>query len=203
MSDALACPRCGGRLFMSSTTAITIRACGACGGVFLDNAAASRLMSLVPEDALGLVEGVDAHAPRRVSNAPRIACPMCQRQMDRVHIKAADVEIDTCSAHGTFYDRKELVTVARACKRSRVAPKVAAAAAVAGVAGVAAASAMSGQQQQVQNTAADHVETAVDVVEAAVDVADVADVGGSLLEGAGDLFGGLFELLGGLADISG
>lgn len=200
MSDALPCPRCGARLYLSSTTSISMRGCGACGGVFLDNAAAARLMSLVPEDALQLAEGADAHAPRRLDTAAPVSCPICGRPMNRVHVKAAGVDVDTCGAHGTFYDRKELVTVARACKRARVAtPVIAGAAAAAGVAGIAAIAAAHAEQPPERNLGPDAVDTAMDVAEVAADAASEVDVGG-VVEVAGDIIGGLFELLGALAD---
>lgn len=195
MSDELGCPRCGARMFRASATSVTMCACGACGGAFLDNTATSRLMSLVPDDALALAEGVDAHARHAVERAAAVACPVCRRPMTRVHVKAAGVDVDTCSAHGTFYDREELVTVARACKRARVARPLAGGAAVVGAATVAAVAIAHGQQPAARNVDTDAVEVAADVAEVAVDVAS-----DGVLELAGELIGGLFELIGALSD---
>ncbi len=195
MSGEPACPRCGKELRRSSATSVTIRACLSCGGAFLDNTATSRLMSLLPDDTLALAEGFDQAARRDVDTAKAIACPVCSRPMNRVHVKAAGVDIDTCAAHGTFYDRRELVTVARACKRVRAPLAAGVGAAAVGAAGVAALATAPSSDASARNLDTDTVELAADVADAAIEAASEG-----IFDIAGEVIGGLFEALGSLSD---
>ncbi|MCC6648216.1 MAG: zf-TFIIB domain-containing protein [Polyangiaceae bacterium] len=199
MSATWACPRCGGGLQILTREAVSMHVCLTCGGAFLDNATAARLLSMVPPTALASAGWLDERASREVDTAPAVACPVCQRTMGRVHVKAAGVDVDTCGAHGTFYDRTELVKVARACKRARVAPVATGAAVAAGAVGIAAISAASTDTAPARNLDPDVVEIGADVAGAAVEI-----VSEGVVEGAAEvvlgLLGGLLEALGSLGD---
>jgi Zn-finger nucleic acid-binding protein len=136
----LVCPRCrvvhraAGRsdappLFAGSVGGMTLHGCAACAGVFLGPACARRLAEAQPPEVVAHASRASAGARYQPDLAPPLACPACQQTMHRTHAISAQVEIDSCKLHGTWYDRGELERVAQAIRGSgwggAVAPAVA------------------------------------------------------------------------------
>jgi len=100
--------------------------CSACGGIFLGPEASVHVMrglgdALEAEVARASVEiARSSHVPARDGGAR--ACPACHAAMARVVV--GDVVVDSCFAHGTWFDRDEVSGVVRACGtlRKSVAP---------------------------------------------------------------------------------
>jgi hypothetical protein len=57
-------------------------------------------------------------AQYRAPTAPPLACPACAEPMLRTRVARAEVELDTCARHGTWYDRDEMGRVAAAIRSS-------------------------------------------------------------------------------------
>jgi Zn-finger nucleic acid-binding protein len=121
------CPRC-------PTSALkrigAVSACVNCGGVFVP-ASERDAMADALKDMADTADLVAQHAPRNVSAANQrdlAKCPVCLEEMQRFRVHGAqidgrdvDIEVDSCPAHGAFYDRGELVDVQRAFAAGAVA----------------------------------------------------------------------------------
>ena len=117
--DGPPCPRCTAPLFEGSAGGATLLGCGRCGGVWLDNASAQRVLAARDGAIVELAARADARANAvaavRVEEA---ACPVCRRALVTTTDPGSRVELDVCATHGTFFDRYELGLVMRAWGRS-------------------------------------------------------------------------------------
>lgn len=228
MPSTLACPRCASSSLQESQSASShvVAACLACGGIWLDARTADAVGKAL--DAAETVEARDwalrvgSAAERGASVFPNVHspaalhCPVCQTTMRKARVPGAGFEIDSCGAHGTFYDKGELASAIRVASSPRQATRraygpalgkhagsTAVLAAGAGAAvGLGAASAMGSgyvDQQAAQiGSSSGALETMGDVAEVALDVVDVVEIGGAIVEGGGSLLGFLGDLLSGL-----
>jgi Zn-finger nucleic acid-binding protein len=105
-------------LVRADTSAATLFGCQSCGGVWVDPDACQRIYDAVPSDTLDAA-GRTARDSHDVSTAPSIACPQCAAPLLRQRIQGAQIDIDTCATHGTWFDRDELTTVALAIAADR------------------------------------------------------------------------------------
>jgi Zn-finger nucleic acid-binding protein len=112
-----ACPICGVTLFAARQHGIRIDACGSCGGAWLPNDVARRMLasSVGASVAADLAKKADAHGTLSAGRAER--CPDCEGLLERSIVE--EVEVDVCRDHGTWFDRGELTTIV-----SRVVPQV-------------------------------------------------------------------------------
>lgn len=90
--------------------------CARCGGVLLDDAAfghvREQLCARIVEQA-----NLEAAPSRARDVSPLLSCPVCRQVMTRTSVER--VEVDFCREHGTWFDRDELVAIARACVIAR------------------------------------------------------------------------------------
>lgn len=106
---ALPCPRCGVALEAIRTGGVQLRECGGCGGVWLD-AETFRTVTAQQEAQAAVL----AFAPRAAAATPEptiryAPCPGCGALMNRVNFaRISGVVVDSCRAHGTWFDRDEL-----------------------------------------------------------------------------------------------
>jgi len=92
--------------------------CGQCGGVWLDQATAKRVVETVCEATLGMARNAASSAAAPSQPTTKVlSCPSCGQPMKATRVQAAWLDIDVCDAHGTWYDHGELEKVARATKR--------------------------------------------------------------------------------------
>jgi Zn-finger nucleic acid-binding protein len=103
------CPRCADGLREARSGDAVVRACRACGGVWLEAATVERLMRARDPEletaARRLVGVVLMPVPNRHA---RISCPACGATMRRVEVPETVHSIDVCDPHGTWFDRDEL-----------------------------------------------------------------------------------------------
>jgi Zn-finger nucleic acid-binding protein len=107
------CPRCQVALFEGTRNDATLLGCAKCGGVWLDNRACHALV----QGSSGALVDLAERAARGVTTAPdeRVApCPVCSRPLTTTAVPPTTVTIDTCAAHGTWFDPNELRIVALA-----------------------------------------------------------------------------------------
>lgn len=136
------CPRCKLGLFVAQTANVSVYACGQCGGCWLDQADASRMVHSICDHALQLADSAAGHAKAKVDTAPEgIPCPVCQQGLARTRIETAWLDIDVCAHHGTWFDKGELQKVARALQTPQAGDWRSQPAAPAPYAGAAAATA--------------------------------------------------------------
>ncbi|MEZ4450130.1 MAG: hypothetical protein R3B09_11690 [Nannocystaceae bacterium] len=111
------CPRCAPYgLYRATVRDLEIEPCGACGGVWLTEPIARRI--------LGRFAGDEA-APATPSSTPsELRCPECRLPMVVGCVPGTEVPVDTCAGHGTWFDRDEVasLTVAAASRRAEVPP---------------------------------------------------------------------------------
>lgn len=118
----LACPRCAIPLFDGAAHGITLHGCGRCGGIWVDNASAQTAMSTLDQVIVDLAERAGDRAAAEVETRDLVACPACRETLARKRVTRAQVLIDLCEAHGTWFDRYELAQVLDALGAPKRAP---------------------------------------------------------------------------------
>ncbi len=102
-------------------TTLPLWGCAACGGVWLGPDAAVHVMQ-------GLGDPVDVELARASAATARTsivpgrdtgvrACPVCAGAMARIVI--GEIILDSCSAHGAWFDRGEIEAVVKVCTKLR------------------------------------------------------------------------------------
>ena len=114
----LLCPRCGGQLYAGHTHNHVIHGCGHCGGVWLDAETSARVIDTACQATVQLAQQASQHGQAEVDTSTQhaLACPTCQGTMRTTRVAKAWLDIDSCDAHGVWYDRGELERVARTAK---------------------------------------------------------------------------------------
>lgn len=112
------CPRCRMPMFVGTASGVVVQGCGTCGGVWLDAASARRVAEALPADALNLAQNVAGFAKMAADLDAPAPCPVCAKRMQRSRVALANLEIDVCPAHGTWYDKSELHRFAEALQSS-------------------------------------------------------------------------------------
>lgn len=111
----LKCPRCSVELFEGQTSNAVLYGCGTCGGVWLDNEASQRIVRTVDKEVAELATRAQTHASCTVDTVRGgLLCPECERPLRRVHFDQADLDLDICATHGTWFDQGELQKVMNA-----------------------------------------------------------------------------------------
>jgi Zn-finger nucleic acid-binding protein len=123
----LACPHCRHALHDGAHAGVSFHACQTCGGVWLDNQASHAVARHADAMLLSLVERIASQAAPFASLVERPACPVCSTALARARV--AEIEVDVCNMHGTWFDREELHAVARVFESDRAAKARAGAAA--------------------------------------------------------------------------
>lgn len=176
-----------------------MHACPQCGGVWLDNDNATRMVQAYEADALALADQA-ASGARGASNTAiaGIPCAVCSTAMQVCRVY--EVDVDVCSQHGTWFDAHELRAVSTAMARSRQQRFQG---------GQPRPRPVRGRRPAQAGTTNDDMFVAGFAAADMVDVADVADVGiggvevaasvaGSVAEGGAGVLGGAFEIVGGI-----
>jgi Zn-finger nucleic acid-binding protein len=121
-ASSVACPACGTPLTPLATP-LPASACASCGGAWLTNETAIHVMRGIgdaqDEELVQTTHAASAHAPSHPpADQPR-ACPVCASPMTPLVVLG--VTVDSCAAHGTWFDRDEVERIASACKKQREA----------------------------------------------------------------------------------
>ncbi len=192
------CPRCRVvGLHTGETDAIIVHACGRCGGVWLGEVDADKLLSWVQLQPWREPVHVD--------------CAICRQPMHGRYVPEANVVVDACASHGVWFDHRELEHLAAvvAHKRGRPIPPMprptahGSGAALAGVVAASAVTAVALASDHVPPPASTDSEDATDVATVvaegllvAPDVAVVgADLAGDAADAAVDAGAGVIEVV--------
>lgn len=112
------CPECHEMFFLAQYPGVNLYGCGSCGSAWLDNDGCRRLLTaLLPEAVMGTVRSMDRMPSTEVKQAgyreaarghggPRL-CPWCRVELTSNLFSG--VEVDACTTHGTFFDKREIV----------------------------------------------------------------------------------------------
>lgn len=123
-SSGLACPACGGGL--EPPRDLPVHGCRACGGVWLGPEAAVHVMrgqGDATDEALVATAQRTASSrstPPRVPDGSARVCPVCRSALFPLDL--AGVTVESCPAHGTWFDERE---VERVVARTTAAREVA------------------------------------------------------------------------------
>jgi Zn-finger nucleic acid-binding protein len=108
------CPQCQLALIAIDRPELSALACHACGGTWLVRETMSRVSSTLDPASIQVGEVASELAeipfPPHASSPP---CPTCRTPMRTAIMTGTDVEVDSCSDHGTWLDRGELQTLIR------------------------------------------------------------------------------------------
>jgi Zn-finger nucleic acid-binding protein len=103
--SSLLCPACN-RALRSAHATYGVAACDGCGGVWTDRATSEALRTSSDGEITSVAKDVAEHAEATVPADRRRRCPECQRRLRKSTV--AGVQIDSCAAHGTWFDRGEV-----------------------------------------------------------------------------------------------
>jgi Zn-finger nucleic acid-binding protein len=121
-TNQYACPRCLRPFVTYQVGVYLVDACVDCGGLFLDNATTREVLSSFDRSLVGVATTLGigkGETLQKGVNQRNLTCPKCSAGLQTVEVPAAQVELDVCTEHGTWFDANELPKVARAYKRSR------------------------------------------------------------------------------------
>lgn len=110
----LRCPRCNELMFVGRGSDMELHGCGCCGGVFLSNEDSRRLLEAYPIAAVELADRAERVARGAYDERAPARCPSCEAPMTRTFVDKANLDLDVCKEHGTWFDRGEMQRVARA-----------------------------------------------------------------------------------------
>ncbi len=106
----LRCPLCEQRLVTATVLDVSLSGCGGCGGIWIDNQSAQKIVASPDAVFADLAMRAARHAKHSLfpgGRAPgRRKCPTCEVTLDK--ITSHQVELDVCSQHGTWFDAGEL-----------------------------------------------------------------------------------------------
>lgn len=101
----LRCPHCRKRLVGVEVEQATLHGCGGCGGIWVDNESARRVLSAPVATFTVLAQRAAKNAKGGVRQ-PRATCAACPAILDKVRVHG--IELDICQDHGTWFDALEL-----------------------------------------------------------------------------------------------
>jgi Zn-finger nucleic acid-binding protein len=104
----LHCPRCAEGLTEKQVHGSTLAGCRSCGGLWLDAASVDRLRRARDEELEQAARRVNGLFIRRgpvPNRMAAISCPVCSAPLRRIELPDTMHSVDTCDAHGTWFDR--------------------------------------------------------------------------------------------------
>lgn len=118
-SHGLSCPACAATLVLAGGTS-PVHGCPGCGGAWLDAETAVTLMKgtdeVVSRELVAAASATSGDTSATIADGKR-SCARCSAEM--LSFSVGDVVVDTCPAHGTWFDRDEVARVAAAVARLR------------------------------------------------------------------------------------
>lgn len=113
--EARPCPRCQTKMKAVAIGGAVLRECERCSGVWVGTAAFEQICADREQQSAVLGAPLAAKLPAASSSAVGaggvryVPCPECKQLMNRVNFaRCSGVVVDTCKAHGTWFDRDEL-----------------------------------------------------------------------------------------------
>jgi Zn-finger nucleic acid-binding protein len=107
----LRCPRCRKRLFTATVKDVELSACGGCGGIWIGNESARRVLADPEPIFAEMATRAGNNAQARATEAGERICPACPAVLDKSRVHGID--LDVCPDHGTWFDAYELSSLVR------------------------------------------------------------------------------------------
>ena len=104
--SACACPRCDKALFFGDAEGIAMLGCGLCGGIWLDNDAARKVLEHYSDRVVDMAARAAQSAQVKPDLRQAAKCAQCRNDMQRRTF--GSVSVDVCNDHGTWFDAGEL-----------------------------------------------------------------------------------------------
>jgi len=105
------CPHCRKRLVGIDVEGVGLQGCGRCGGIWVDNASAQRILSQPRRLFVELSARAASHAQIGVLRVAHPICAVCPAALDKTHMQ--NIALDICPDHGTWFDAHELAQLTR------------------------------------------------------------------------------------------
>lgn len=105
------CPACGDMLYARRKKGMRVDGCGNCGGLWVGNAEAQKMLRGNTTTGAEFARGAARHARASAVEEGQRLCPICTSQLALNIIAPANVRADVCVEHGTWFDRNELQVV--------------------------------------------------------------------------------------------
>ena len=105
------CPRCRVNMQEVVIGKTDLRECPRCEGIWADAAALESICADREQQAavLGVATTIQPPASVSLEAAKYVPCPVCKQLMNRVNFAhCANVIVDVCKPHGTWFDKDEL-----------------------------------------------------------------------------------------------
>src|SRR5258708_3248540 len=118
----LRCPHCRRKLATVRVSGVDLNGCGACGGIWIDNAGAQHVLAAPEEVFAELATRAARNAKHVGMRAPKPVCAACPSELDRVMAPNVAIELDVCAQHGTWFDAHELAQLVHALTRPKTKP---------------------------------------------------------------------------------
>ena len=115
----LRCPQCRTRLFTATVKDVELSACAGCGGIWIRNASARRVLAEPEPIFAEMATRAGNNANARGTRADNRVCPECPAVLDKTH--AHGLELDVCQEHGTWFDAFELAMLVRLLRGEKTA----------------------------------------------------------------------------------
>jgi Zn-finger nucleic acid-binding protein len=90
---------------------VSLSGCGGCGGIWIDNASARKVLSNPESVFEDLARRCAAGATGSRGKVEKPTCAECPAILDRSSVHGID--LDTCAEHGTWFDSRELETLVK------------------------------------------------------------------------------------------
>ena len=101
------CPHCRKRLVTVVAEGVSLSGCGACGGIWIDNASARSVLSNPLPVFADLARRAAAGATGSRGKVEKPICAECPAILERSNV---GIDLDVCPDHGTWFDALELDT---------------------------------------------------------------------------------------------
>jgi Zn-finger nucleic acid-binding protein len=112
------CPHCKKRLVTVVAEGVSLSGCGACGGIWIDNASARSVLSNPKSVFADLARRAARGATGSRGKIDKPTCAECPAVLDRTRVHGID--LDVCGDHGTWFDALELETLVKVLNHETV-----------------------------------------------------------------------------------
>jgi len=112
------CPHCRKRLVTVRAEDVSLSGCGACGGIWVDNASARSVLSNPLPVFADLARRASAGATGSRGKSEKPTCAECPAVLERSSVHG--IELDVCPDHGTWFDGLELDTLVKLLRHEPV-----------------------------------------------------------------------------------
>lgn len=105
------CPHCRKRLVGVDVDGVHLQGCARCGGVWVDNKSALRILGAPKRIFIELSARAAKNAQIGGTRSPQPVCAVCPALLDKTVVHR--ITLDICTDHGSWFDAHELSALTR------------------------------------------------------------------------------------------